>query len=140
MAKLKGLAALKAAGAIRGGDPRKVEVTWKNDDGVEHTFDVWIKPMAFGTALELQKDDSPNKMAAALASLVLLEDEGGNRVQLDYDTAMALHPGLGWEIVKAVNDSNAGPKNSQPPTNSSANSSSTESAAAPSQKQGETSA
>lgn len=140
MAKLKGLAALKAAGAIRGGDPKKVEITWKNDEGEEHAFDVWIKPMAFGTALDLQKDDSPNKMAAALATLVMLEDESGKRVPLDYDTAMNLHPGLGWEIVKAVNGSGEAPKNSQPPTNSSANSSSTESAAAPSQMRNETSA
>lgn len=135
MAKLKGMAALKAAGAIRGGEPKPREVTWTNDAGEVHTFDVWIKPMAFGAFLDLQKDNSPNKMAAALASLVLLEDESGARVPLDYETAMTLHPGLGLEIVKALNESNAGPKNSQPPTNSSANSSSTESAAEPSQKQ-----
>lgn len=140
MAKLKGIAALKAAGAIRGGDPKKVEITWTNDEGEENTFDVWIKPMAFGTALELQQDDSPNKMAAALASLVMLEDEGGKRVPLDYETALCLHPGIGWEIVKAVNAGNAGPKNSQPPTNSSASSSLMESAAKPSQRQDETSA
>lgn len=123
MTKLKGLAALKAAGAVRDGTPKKVEVTWKNDDGEEFTFDVLVKPMAFGTALELQADDSPNKLAAVLSSLVEFEGEDGKPVPLDYDTAMNLHPGLGWQIVKAVNARNEPPKNSPPPTNFSANSS-----------------
>lgn len=134
MGKLKGLAALKAAGAVRDGTPKKVEVTWKNDDGDEHTFDVWVKPMAFGTALELQADDSPNKLAAVLSSLVQLEGEDGKPMPLDYDTALNLHPGLGWQIVKAVNSRNEPPKNSQPPTSSSANLSLPESAAEPSQQ------
>lgn len=134
MAKLKGLAALKAAGAVRDGTPKKVEVTWKNDEGQDHTFDVWVKPMAFGTALDLQADDSPNKMAKVLSSLVLLEDDDGKTVPLDYDTALNLHPALGWQIVKAVNSRNEPPKNSAPPTSSSANSSSQESAADQSQK------
>lgn len=133
MAKLKGLAALKAAGAVRDGTLRSVEITWKNDEGEEYTFDVLIKPMAFGMALELQADDNPNKMAAALSSLVMFVGEDGKPVSLDYDTAMNLHPGLGWEIVKAVNVRNEPPKNSAPPTSSSANSSSQESAAEASQ-------
>lgn len=135
MGKLKGLAALKAAGAVRDGTPKKVEVTWKNDDGDEHTFDVWVKPMAFGTALELQADDSPNKLAVVLSSLVQLEGEDGKPMPLDYDTALNLHPGLGWQIVKAVNSRNEPPKNSQPPTSSSASSSLPELAAEPSQMQ-----
>lgn len=138
MAKLKGLAALKAAGAVRDGTPKKVEVTWKNDEGEEFTFDVLVKPMAFGTALELQADDSPNKMAAVLSSLVLLEDDDGKPVPLDYDTALNLHPALGWQIVKAVNSRNEPPKNSVPPTSSSANSSLPELAAEPSQQPAET--
>lgn len=114
MTKAKGLAALKAAGALLGEEPRKVEISWKNDAGEQHEFDMWIRPMSFGAALELREDSSPNKIASALASLVLLEDEEGNRVPLGYDTARGLHPGLGWEILKAINGTAA--KNSLPPT------------------------
>lgn len=134
MAKLKGLAALKAAGAVRDTTPKKVEVSWTNDAGEEHTFDVWVRPMAFGTALEMQADATPSKLATALSSLVQIEGEGGKLVPLDYETALSLHPGLGWQIVQAVNARNEPPKNSAPPTSSSASSSDQVSAAEPSQK------
>lgn len=114
MGQPKGLAALKAAGAILGDEPRKVQVVWKNDDGVEHSFDIWVRPMAFGTALELRESGGSNKIAQALGSLVLLEGDDGALAPLGYDAAVGLHPGLGWELLKAVNGD--GGKNSPPPT------------------------
>lgn len=134
MAKIKGIAALRAAGGLRELDPVKVEVDWKNDEGEDFTFDVWIKPMAFGTSLDLQKFDDPKNLASAIAAFVLMEDEFGNQMPIDFETARSFHAGLGLALIGAFNKVNTPRKNSQPPTNSSANSSSTESAAEPSQK------
>lgn len=114
MGQTKGLAALKAAGAILGDEPRKVPITWENDDGVKHTFDIWVRPMSFGTAIELRDSAGANKIAQALGSLVMLEGDGGKLEPLGYDAAVGLHPGLGWELLKAVNGDSG--KNSPPPT------------------------
>lgn len=134
MKKVKGLAGLKSAGAIRPAGPLPETIEWTNDEGDAFSIDVHVKPMAFGLALDLEADDSPDKRAAAIGQMVLIEEKG-KLVPLGAENARALHPTLGWELLKAINRAvGGGAKNSRPPTSSSANSSSTESAAEPSQK------
>lgn len=140
MKKLKGLAGMKSAGAIRDLAPVMQTIEWKGDDGEDYSIDVYVKPMAFGMAMDLQMDDSPDKRAAAIGQMILVE-EGGKLVPLGTENARALNSQLGFKLLTAINQAMRGEaKNSQPPTNSSANSSSTESAAEPSQKRAKASA
>ncbi|PZP90645.1 MAG: hypothetical protein DI587_38055 [Variovorax paradoxus] len=134
MKKLKGLAGMKSAGAIRDLAPVMQTIDWKGDDGEDYVIDVYVKPMAFGMAMDLQLDDSPDKRAAAIGQMILVE-EGGKLVALGAENARALNSQLGFKLLVAINQAMGGEaKNSRPPTNSSANSSSTASAAEPSQK------
>lgn len=133
--KIKGLSAIKAAGGIIDDDPKKIEVEFISKDGEELSIDVWVKPMAFGMHLDRQKYDNPQDLAAIIGAMVMIEDEDGNLHDIDAKTVRALSSSLGPEIFKAISAANEPPKNSQPPTSSSANSSLTELAAEPSQKQ-----
>lgn len=135
MKKVTGLAGLKSAGAIRSAEPIKESIEWLGDDGETYSIDVYVKPMAFGLALDIETDDSPDRKSAAIGQMILVEEGGGKLVPLGADNARALSPKLGYELLKAINRATGGgPKNSQPLTSFSANSSSTESAAQPSQK------
>lgn len=133
--KLKGLAALKAAGAIRSNDPVAEVVKWTNRAGEEFEFEVHFAQLDFGTAMDMQSDENQDRKAAFIGRVVLVEDEAGALVPLGAENARRLDPRLGFALVSAFNRLNSvEPKNSQPPTSSSANSSEEESAATPSQK------
>ncbi|KQP37556.1 hypothetical protein ASF44_14515 [Pseudorhodoferax sp. Leaf274] len=125
---------MKSAGAIRDLAPVMKTIDWRGDDGEDYSIDVHVKPMAFGMAMDLQLEDSPDKRAAAIGQMILVE-EAGKLVPLGTDNARALNSQLGFKLLTAINQAMAGEaKNSRPRKSSSANSSSTESAAEPSQK------
>lgn len=116
MRKLKGLDALREVGAIRGSDPRKISVEWTDESGEDLAVDVWVKPMSFGTALDINEGADRKQLASAIASLVMLEGEDGNPVPMDYKTALTLAPSFAWALLKAVNGAIEPKKKSQPST------------------------
>jgi len=116
MRKLKGLEALREAGAIRGSDPRKITVEWDDESGEALAVDVWVKPMSFGTALDINEGADRKQLASAIASLVMLEGEDGNPTPMDYKTALTLAPSFAWALLKAVNGAIDPKKKSQPST------------------------
>lgn len=131
------LSQLSKAGAIRSSAPVKQTIEWVNDDGDTFEFDVWIKPMSFGDAIDIQSASPNEAIVLTLAACVLLDDGQGNTVPMDAETARSLHPSLGWKLAMAVNglrEDRGEAKNSQPPTSFSANSSSQASAAKRSRK------
>ena len=103
MAALKGIASLKAAGALLGDEPRKESVEWESPEGEKFTFEVYIKPMSFGVSLLLQETNDRQSIANALAQLVMLEGEDGALEPLQYDVAMSLHPSFAWAIASVLN-------------------------------------
>lgn len=96
------LDALKKAGALLGDDPVKRQVQWTNGAGEDYTFDVWIKPMSFGMALDLNEKADRQQIAAALSALVMFEDDKGKRVPLEYEDALNLDPSFGLAILQVV--------------------------------------
>jgi len=136
MAALKSLAQLKAAGGIVSRAPIKKTLTWlhKNEEGeeVSDTFDAYIVKQSFGSLADLYKDTSREQLAVAISKALQLENDKGKLESMTYEDAYQLEPTLAHVILDAIRDVNGGEaKNSQPPTNSSANSSSTGSVAAP---------
>ena len=96
------LDALKKAGALLGGEPVKRRVEWTNRDGDQFSFDVWVKPMSFGMALDLNEKSDRKQIASTLAALVVFEDENGKRVPLEYEDALNLDPSFGLAILEVV--------------------------------------
>lgn len=114
MRKLKGLESLREAGAIRGAEPHKITVEWSDESGEELAVDVWVKPMSFGTALDISDRSDRKQLAAAIASLVMLEDESGEPVPLEYKMALELAPSFAWALLNSVNGSLDTKKKSPP--------------------------
>lgn len=101
------LNALKKAGALLGDDPVKKQVEWTNPNGEQFKFDVWVKPMSFGMALDLNEKSDRQQVASALSALVLFEDDDGNRVPLEYEDALNLDPSFGLAILEVVSSTTA---------------------------------
>lgn len=101
------LKALKKAGALLGDDPVKRQVNWTNPAGEDYTFDVWVKPMSFGMALDLNEKSDRQQIASALSALVLFEDDDGARVPLEYEDALNLDPSFGLAILQVVSSTTA---------------------------------
>lgn len=143
MAKLKSLSQFKGAGGILSREPVMVTGTWKhkdeNGEDIEDTFEIGVVKVSFGDMADLFNEKDREHMALSLSKSVMLLNEKGKLEFISYDDAYRLEPGLATVIMELVRTQNGGSaKNSRPPTNSSANSSSTESAAEPSKKQDKT--
>lgn len=139
MATLKSLSQLRSAGGILSREPVVVTGTWKHNgpDGeeVEDTFDVGVIKVSFGDMADLFKEKDREQLAVSLSKSVMFANEKGKLELLSYDDAYRLDPGLGTVLIELVRKVNGGDrKNSTPPTNSSANSSSPESEVAPSKE------
>jgi hypothetical protein len=101
---------LRAKGAFVSAHPVKRSITWKSQDGVELTFDVHVKRLAFGDyeSLFLSEQDDRSRMARALCETVKLGDDG--KEELSYKDAYQLEPSLARVLLDAVNEVNGGPK------------------------------
>jgi hypothetical protein len=134
MATIKNLAQLKAAGGIVSREPVKKEVTWDHfspeGEELHDTFDVYIVKPSFGSMLSIGKVTDREQLALTLSKTIMLENDKGKPEYLAYEDAMQLDPSLAMTLLGAVREVTE-PKNSQRPTNSSANSSPAESAVAP---------
>lgn len=136
MGSIKSFSQLKAAGGIISREPIKKTLTWthKNDAGeeVSDSFEVYIVKQSFGSLADLYKETSREQLAVAISKALLLENDKGKLELMKYDDAYQLDPSLAHVILDGIREVNGGEaKNSQPPTNSSVNSSSPESVAAP---------
>lgn len=135
MGKMTGAARLRAMGGVIDLAPVNHAITWTNDAGEEHTFNVWVRRVSFWDAGEVWQHKGPEQRALMLTKIILLDDGKGGMEPLDLADARAIHPTLGMEFVKRFNELNGGePKNSQPRTSSGVNSSSAELADEPSRK------
>jgi len=137
MGTLKSLTQLRNAGGILSREPVKVEGTWKhvNDAGeeVEDTFEIGVVKVSFGDMADLFKEKDREQLAVGMSKSVMIADDKGKMQFISYEDAYRLDSGLASVILDLVRKVNGGDrKNSTPPTNSSVNSSSQESAAAPS--------
>lgn len=139
MAKLKSLSQFRTAGGILSREPVMKTGTWKhtdeNGEEVEDTFEVGIVRVSFGDMADLFKEKDREQIAVGLSKSVMVANEKGKLEFLSYEDAYRLEPSLAaviLELAREVNGDKA--KNSPPTTNSSANSSSTESADAASRK------
>lgn len=128
MAKIKNLAQLTSAGGIVSREPALIEVEWEHD-GQTDTVDVFVVKASLGKMLKLNDIKDRDQLAATLSETVFIADDKGKPQPMSYDTAYQLEPSLGLAILTAIGSDRA--KNSQRPTNSSANSSPAESAVAP---------
>lgn len=139
MAHLKNLTQLKAAGGVVPREPVKKQVTWKHvsPDGeeMEDTFDVWVVRSNIGLALSIHKEAHDKvdreEMLIVLSKLVMLENDKGKQVLIPYEEWDSFDTDLSLAIYKVLQEVRNPPKNSQQPTNSSANLSPAESAVAP---------
>ena len=133
MAKLAGLSQLKAAGGFVSREPLKREVTWthtaENGAEVSDTFDIFIPRTNLSTALE-QRPEGVEAVTWELSRSLMLADDKGKPVPISYEDVQLLEPTLATAIMKVIQETRA-PKNSRPPTSSSAISSPVESAAQP---------
>lgn len=133
MAKLQGLSQLKAAGGFVSREPLKREVTWvhTNEAGeeVSDTFDIFIPRSTLASVLE-ERPKEAKPVPWELSKSLLLADDKGKPVPISYDEACYLEPTFATAIMKVIQEERK-PKNSQPPTSSSATSSPVESAATP---------
>lgn len=133
MAKLQGLSQLKAAGGFVSREPLKREVSWThvNEAGEEvtDTFDIFIPRQTLASALE-NRPEHVEAVTWELSRSLLLANEKGEPVPISYEDVQTLEPTLATAIMKVIQEERK-PKNSQPPTSSSATSSPVESAATP---------
>lgn len=100
------------------------EVTWErksadgNDDNL--TFKVRIKRQPFGALERIATMDQDKSKAAQIISDCVRFGDDGKQI-MSYDKAYHLHPGLAAALLTAVNEVNAGTKNSPPPMKSGTN-------------------
>jgi len=141
MATLKNLAAIKAAGGVVPAAPIKVDGVWERYAEDQETilsdeFSVWVYKQSLGRFSDLHSLDlkDRNAVAMALSKTVAFENDKGRPEQLSYDDAYMLDLGLANAILECARKVNPLPKALPPKTNSSANSSSQESAETPSKK------
>lgn len=142
MATIKNLTQLKAAGGVVSREPVKKEVTWKHvhpetGEELDDTFDIWVLRANIGIALSMHKESTEPSREAILvvcSKLVMLEDDKGKKIQLPYEEWDTFDTNLTMAIYDAVQEVRRPPKNSQPPTNCSANSSPVELVAPPLKK------
>lgn len=136
---------LKQKGAFIPAAPVLKEVVWEHgdEDGntIEDRFDVFVKRASFGEMERFHQVDSADpersRSAIFISQSILLGDDASE--SMTYEDAYQLEPSLARAFVKVINDANGigkkEPKNLQPLMSSGTSSSSTESAAEPSQKQ-----
>jgi hypothetical protein len=133
MAKLANLSQLKAAGGFVPREPLKREVSWTHVDEageeVTHTFDIFIPRSNLSTALE-NRPEHVEAVTWELSRSLMLANDKGDPVPVSYEDVQMLEPTLATAIMKVIQEART-PKNSRPPTSSSAISSPVESAATP---------
>lgn len=100
--KITTLAQLTGAGALMGGEPTKALVEWENDAGDKIAFNILIKPLSFGAALDFGANPDKKTIAQAISQLILLDDGDGGHEQMSYEQALMLHPQLGWRLFEAI--------------------------------------
>lgn len=137
MGTLKSLSQVRTAGGIVSREPVKASGVWKHKgpegEDLEDAFEVGVVKVSFGDMADLFKEKDRDQLALSLSKSVMFANEKGKLELLSYDDAYRLEPSLGMAILEVVRQVNGGDrKNSTPPTNSSANSSSPESEVVPS--------
>lgn len=135
MATLKSLKDFKASGAIVSREPVKKHIEWTTidpgtGDEVSYDADIFlIKPPA-GMLEDIYNAENKQQISLAISKCLLLESDKGEKERLTYEDVYQLDPPLRmaiWDQLKVLAGFER--KNSQPPTSSTANSPSTESAA-----------
>ncbi|UCV27009.1 phage tail assembly chaperone family protein, TAC [Ferribacterium limneticum] len=91
---------LRTAGAFVSSEPVKVPVTWK-----DHSFDLYVRKLAFGDAERLMNDEQ-NSTVALIAAAVLL-GEGAEQTPITRDDAERLDVSLAAAMLTAINQVNA---------------------------------
>lgn len=89
---------LRTAGAFVSTEPVKVPVTWK-----DHSFDLYVRKLAFGDAERLMNDEQ-NSTVALIAAAVLLGDE---QTPITRDDAERLDVSLAAAMLTAINQVNS---------------------------------
>jgi hypothetical protein len=89
---------LRTAGAFVSNEPVKVPVTWN-----EHSFDLYVRKLAFGDAERLMNDEK-NSTVALIAAAVLLGEE---KAPLSREDAERLDVSLAAAMLTAINQVNA---------------------------------
>ncbi len=106
------LSDLNNAGGFISDQPIKRTITFKLDDGVEHTGDIHVKRLSIGDheKLFMSVTDKQSKTALLISHVITLGEDGKERIS--FEKAYKLHPALAAEMIKeyqAVN--NGGEKN-----------------------------
>ena len=96
------LGQLKEIGGFIQSEPVKVPVEWKG-----HTFDVFIKKLAFGDVEALlANEDDRSRSAKMIAASVLLGDD---QEAISYEDAYRLDVSLATKLIQAINQANGQP-------------------------------
>ncbi|MDZ5601738.1 phage tail assembly chaperone family protein, TAC [Pseudomonas sp. RP23018S] len=105
---------------------KKVEWTHVDEKGKEFTdkFTVHVRRHAFGVmeTMFASGDTEHYKNARYVSASVMLGEDGTE--ELPFEDAVNLHPGLGMELLKAVNEVNSPKGKKSPPRKKSGTSSS----------------
>lgn len=137
MATIKGRAGIARAGGVVPREPVARTVVWTHVDRetgeeMNDQIEVFIVRRDFNMAIriydEASKDKDRNAILLEVSKSLLIDDEKGGREFAPYEWLASLDETLVLAFFKEVREVNSGPKNSNTPTNSSASSSSTESA------------
>ncbi|TVO53159.1 phage tail assembly chaperone family protein, TAC [Denitromonas halophila] len=102
------LSELKKAGGFIHAEPVKSPVHWRG-----HSFDVFVKRLAFGDveALLAGQDDR-SRSAKMIAASILL---GPDQEPISYDDAYRLDVSLATKLIEAINTANGTPGGSDLP-------------------------
>lgn len=103
---------LTKSGGFISATPIKRTITFKLDDGVEHTGDIHVKRLSIGDHEKLftSVTDKQSRTALLISEVISLGDEGKERIS--FENAYKLHPALAAKMIEeyqAVN--NGGEKN-----------------------------
>lgn len=134
MTTIKSFKALRSAGGIVSHEPVKRHIEWttvdpESGEDVTYDADVWMLKQGAGSMLQVSEEKTKEQITFALSKSVLLENDKGKLELISYDDAFQLDPPLRRALwAEFEKFSGLGRKNLVPMTNSSATSSSTESA------------
>lgn len=86
----------------------KKTITWKDAEGEETDFDVFVRKHSFSVFSKLiQKQDGDDPSIANIVCTSLAKSENSKEDLLSYQEACSLDAGLGLALLNAVNDVNS---------------------------------
>lgn len=95
---------LEKAGGFVSADGERKSLTWKNREGQEFTFDIFVKRTSYGLAERIALADDGESRGALSISECILFGTAGER--LTYEQAFALEPSLARVFMTAIREVN----------------------------------